>query len=251
MSTQPRPAPGRSDRDKLEKLQEQLRAARARHAELEREKAELLARTAELEEDRYGPRRATETPRGPLERPAPSLPGHLFPPFTVSPALHSPYARLLTALRQMPRSMKSCSHMLLALLVYPRFFLLGAGAMLVALFGVLALVRAPEDGDAFTHWSFDREGFFPVHSGASQGKVLYREIQQVRSTQGWLQRLFGLGSVEVVWTPGAPTSLGSASKHSQRIVKLKLLPEPTRLADWLQWRARAARGEDVGVLHVE
>jgi hypothetical protein len=189
--------------------------------------------------------------QGELGRPAPSMPDHFLPPFYLSPELRSARGRLRTALKRLPASAGLCAQMALALLIHPAFFFPGLGAMLVALLVVHLLAPAPEDSDAFTHWSFDEEGFFPSHAGSSQGKVFYREIQHVHSGQGWLQKLSGLGSVEVVWIPGARTSLGSASTHPQRIVKLKLLQEPERLATWLRGRAQAARGEDTGATRVD
>jgi hypothetical protein len=81
--------------------------------------------------------------------------------------------------------------------------------------------------------------------------VLYREILQVQSSQGPFQRLSELGTVSVTWTPTVPTSLGSPAGFPQRLVKLKLIETPERLAAWLRTRAPEAQGGSDGAAHVD
>jgi membrane protein YdbS with pleckstrin-like domain len=71
--------------------------------------------------------------------------------------------------------------------------------------------------------------------------VRYSEIQKVELKQGGLQRLFGFGSVRILWTPAAPTSIGKAVSYPNRSVDIDMLDDPKRLAEWLRERVRVTK----------
>jgi hypothetical protein len=107
--------------------------------------------------------------------------------------------------------------------------------------------QSHKDEDERSAWSFDDEGFGLLAAGAQSGKVLYSEVREVEVRQGWLQRLYGLGSVRVSWRPRGPSSFGKYREESLlRFVDIPLVEAPQRLAEWLLARTREAREKQQG-----
>jgi hypothetical protein len=118
--------------------------------------------------------------------------------------------------------------------------LMVAGLFLLCL-GLSFVLQGPEDDEEGRAWSFSEEGLAPVGVGAPSGLVHYSEIQKVEVKQGWLQGLFGFGSVRILWTPAAPTSIGKAVSYPNRSADLGMLDDPRRLAEWLRERVRVTK----------
>jgi hypothetical protein len=235
---------GRSQRDELERLQEELRERRQRREVLPRENAELAAEEARLEQEVRALRQRVGEARTEAERAAPSLPDTLVSPFHVLPSRRTLYGRLRFALRE--RSWAFVA-VLINLGVEGRSRRLAILGMFLLTGLVLAcFLQGPEDDDG-PAWSFGEEGFASTRGvNGSCGQVLYAELRKIEVRRGWLARLFGFGSVRVTWTPGAPTPLGKAVGPTERRVDIELLDEPQRLAEWLQERMPGKEAERVG-----
>jgi outer membrane murein-binding lipoprotein Lpp len=246
VNIQTRPDPSRSQRDELEQLQQELREARRQRETLPGEHAELTSRVAALEREVQWLRRTVEVAREEAERPASSLPDQLTLPFRATPSRRTAYGRARYALMLMAPVLGSLAyfgHML---------FDTNLGTWVVLGMVLLCLVLAfilqgPEDDEEGQAWSFTEEGLSPTGMGAAPGRVHYTEIQKVEVKQGPLQRLFGFGSVRVLWTPGAPTSLGKSVSYPNRSVDIDMLDDPKRLAEWLRERARRVKEAQRGV----
>lgn len=244
VSTRTRAEPGRSQRDELERLQQELREARRQREALPRENAELSAQVERLEQEVRSLRRAAEVARAEAERPASSLPEQLVLPFRVTPSRRTAYGRVRFALKQLPLIPAVLFLVWIPILGSLRYFALSAGLLLLYLV-LFTLLQGPEDDARAQAWSFDEEGLAPEGWGALRGKLFYPEIQSVEVRQGWLQRLFGFGSVRIIWTPGVATDLGESESYPNRLVELGLLDEPQRLAGWLREQVRARKeGKD-------
>ena len=255
MGTQTRPVPGRSQRDELEQLQEELRDVRQQREALPRENAELAAQVDRLEEEVRALEQARVAVRAEWTQPAPSLPELLVPPFCATPSRRTAYGRIRFALRQMGRGLWLMQP--LVMLSANVFFSLTRyiGSLFIGAIFSWFLLRfvfsqAHEDDDERLAWSFDEEGFGQIAAEFHRGKVLYSEVRKVEVKRGWLQRLFGVGSVRVTWTPSSrPSSLGKAVDPETRVVDIDLHDAPERLAEWLLARTQDAREEQPGGLH--
>jgi hypothetical protein len=230
----------------LEQLQQELREARRQRETLPLENTELTAQADRLEQEVRWLRRVAEVARAEAARPAASLPDQLALPFRATPSRRTAYGRLRYALKMLPSSV--------AIFLYFGSSVIGSLERLATYSGLLLMclvllyfLQGPEDDDELQAWSFDEEGFSPEGGEAVQGKILYSEIQSVEVRQGWLQRLFGFGSVRILWKPGVPTAIGKSVNFPNRSVDIDLLDDPKRLAEWLQGRARVRKeGKDVG-----
>jgi hypothetical protein len=240
VNTQSRQNPSRSQRDELEQLQEELRTARRQREALPGENAELASRVAQLEQEVQWLRRTVQVAREEAERPAASLPDQLVLPFRVAPSRRTAYGRTRYALLLM-------APMLSLFLYFPgALFSSSLGPLLLGGLVLLCLVLAfflqgPEDDEEGLAWSFSEEGLAPVGMGTPHGLVRYPEIQKIEVKQGWLQRLFGFGSVRILWTPASPTSIGRAVSYPNRSLDIDMLDDPRRLAAWLQDQVRKAK----------
>lgn len=243
MSTHTRPAPGRSQRDELERLQEELRDVRRQRTALPAQNAELATQVARLEEEVRWLRRTLEVASDEQEQPASSLPEQLTPPFQVIRSRRTAYGRTRFALPVLLPMLGIFLILAIRLADQP-LGLLGLGVLLPVCLAPLFFLQGPEDDEQGVAWSFDAEGFAPSHLPAQNGKVPYRAIKKVKVVQGPLQLLFGFGSVRVTWTPAAPTPLGRAAAWPNRTIDLDMLDDPKRLMEWL--KARAAGGAHVG-----
>ncbi len=241
MRTQTHPAhAGRSPRDELERLQEELREHRQRREVLPRENAELAAEVARLEQEVRALRQRLGRTRTEAERAAPSLPDTLTLPFHVVPSRRTLYGRLRFVFRVREPWSSMSVFMLMAVAGLGRRLVVAGLFFLTFLF-----LQGPEDDESPT-WSFDEEGFSSTHGeGGSSGRVLYSELKKVEVRRGLLARFFGFGSVRVTWTPGEPTLLGKAVGPTERRVDIELLDEPQRLAGWLQARIPGKEAERV------
>ncbi|KFE62546.1 PH domain-containing protein [Hyalangium minutum] len=238
MSTRTQVDSGRSQRDELERLQEELRETRCQRETLPRENAELAEQVDRLEQEVRWLSRMAEVAQAEAERPASSLPDQLVLPFRATPSRRTAYGRLRYALKMLPSSV--------AIFLYFGSSVIGSlhrlatyGGLLLLCLALLYVLQGPEDDDDVqSAWGFDEEGLSLEGTEALKGKILYSEIQSVEVRQGWLQRLFGFGSVRIIWKPGVPTSIGKAVNYPNRTVDIDMLDDPRRLAEWLRERAR-------------
>jgi len=246
VNTQTRPDPSRSQRDELEQLQQELREARRQKDHLPGEHAELSSRVAALEREVQWLRRTVEVAREEAERPASSLPDQLALPFRATPSRRTAYGRARHALSVMAPVLGSFAYFW-----HPIFDSTIGGVMVVGLL-LLCLVlsfflQGPEDDEEGVAWSFSEEGLAPSGAGAPAGMVHYSEIQKVEVKQGPLQRLFGFGSVRVLWTPVSPTGIGKSVSYPNRSVDIDMLDDPKRLAEWLRERVRMVKEARRGI----
>jgi hypothetical protein len=247
VSTLTRTDPGRSERDALERLQQELREVRRQRETLPGENAKLASQVERLEREVRSLRRTLAVARGEWEQPAPSLPERLVPPFQANPSRRTAYGRVRYALRAMVPPLLPFTYMGGQMLPSFTHFLLFFGGAGLFSFGLFFLFQGHEDDDGSQGWSFDEEGLSPVSLALGSGKVLYPELRKVEVKQGWLERLFGFGTVRVTWTPTVPTSLGKAVGYPNRIIKIELLDDPKRLAAWLRERMpQASTGQQGG-----
>jgi hypothetical protein len=255
MGTQTRPDTGRSQRDELEHLQEELRDVRQQREALPLENAELAAQVDRLKGEVHALEQARATTHAEWTKPVPSLPELLVPPFCATPSRRTAYGRMQFAARQMGRGL----WLVLAMLMTTTSFFFGTPRPLAGLFiGAIvswfmlrfAFSQSHEDDDERLAWSFDEEGFGQLAAGAQSGKVLYSEVRKVEVRRDWFQRRWGAGSVRVTWTTSArPSSLGTAVDPETRAVDIDLHDAPERLAEWLLARTQAAREGKTGELH--
>lgn len=241
MSTRTQADSGRSQRDELERLQQELRETRRQRDTLPRENSELIAQVDRLEQEVRWLRRMAEVAQAEAGRPASSLPDQLVLPFRASPSRRTAYGRMRYALKMLPSSV--------AIFLYFGSSVIGSmqrlatyGGLLLLCLVLLYVLQGPEDDDEVqSAWAFDEEGFSQEGTEALKGKILYSEIQSVEVRQGWLQRLFGFGSVRIVWKPGVPTPIGKSVNYPNRAMDIDLLDDPRRLAEWLRERARLSQ----------
>lgn len=241
MSTRTQTDSSRSQRDELERLQQELREARRQHELLPRENAELAAQVDRLEQEVRGLRKMAEAAQAEAERPASSLPEQLVPPFRALPSRRTAYGRMRYALKALPSSVAFFVYVGTSVIRSSKSPAMYGGLLLLCLLCLVLLyvLQGPEDDDeGQAAWVFDEEGFAPEGTEALKGKVLYSELQSVKVRQGLLQRLFGFGSVRIVWKPGVPTGIGKVLSYPNRMVDIPVLDEPRRLAEWLRERAR-------------
>ncbi len=244
VSTRTRAEPGRSQRDELERLQQELRDVRRQREALPRENAELSAQVERLEQEIRWLRRAVEVARGEAERPASSLPEQLVLPFRAMPSRRTAYGRMRFAMKLLPSS--------LAMFLYLGGPAMGSlrhlaayGGLILFCLGVLYFFQGSEDDDEAQAWSFDDKGLAPQGLATLHGELLYSEIQSVEVRQGWLQRLFGFGAVRIIWSPVVPTGIGRPLSYPNRFVDLDMLDDPKRLAEWLREQVRVRKeGKD-------
>ncbi len=244
MRTQAYPArAGRSQRDELERLQEELRERRRRHEVLSRENAEWAAEAARLEQEVRALRQRVGAAHAEAERAAPSLPDTLTLPFYVLPSRRTLYGRLRFALREW--SWVSAT-LLVQLSVSGRLRrLVVAGLFLLSGLILVSLLQGPEDDDSPT-WRFDEEGFSSTRGVNGRfSRVLYSELRKVEVRRGWLARRFGFGSVRVTWTPGGAVPPGKTVQVKNLEVDIGTLDAPQRLAEWLQARMPGKEAERV------
>jgi hypothetical protein len=244
MDTLTRPEPGRSQRDELERLQEELRGLRHQREALPGENAGLAAQVARWEDEVRWLRRSLAVAHGEQVRPAASLPERLILPFRANPSRRTMYGMLRSARPLwglfIGLSLQSINSLQAAMTV---------GLLLPVCVAVRAFFLEPEDNAEGVAWQFDEEGFAPDALSGSPGKVRYTEVHKVEVFQGPLHRLFGSGAVRVTWTPSAPTSLGKAEDSPDRSILIDLLDEPHRLAEWLRQRSSQAQAGNVGGAH--
>ncbi|ADO75171.1 hypothetical protein [Stigmatella aurantiaca] len=244
MDTPTRPEPGRSQRDELERLQEDLRGLRHQCEALPAENTGLAAQVARLEDEVRWLRRSLTVAHGEQVRPASSLPERLVLPFRANPSRRTMYGKLRSALPIWG---------LFLGLWFQASDSLQALVTLGVLFPVCVAVRAfllePSEIAEGVAWQFDEEGFAPDTVPESPSKVLYTEVRKVEVVQGRLHQLFGSGAVRVTWEPSAPTSLGKAEASPNRSVLIDLLEEPHRLAAWLRQRTSPAQAGNVGGMY--
>jgi hypothetical protein len=241
VSTHTRQEPSRSQRDELEQLQQELREARRQHEALSGENTGLAERVAALEQELRWLRRTVQVAREEAERPASSLPEQLVLPFRAAPSRRTAYGRTRYALLLMAPMLGAFFAFAGPILDSPQRTGVVAGLFLLC--AVLSfLLQGPEDDEEGMVWTFSEERLAPTGMGAPEGQVRYSEIQKVEVKQGPLQRLFGFGSVRILWTPAAPTSLGKAERYPNRSVDIDMLDDPKRLAEWLREQVRTVKG---------
>jgi hypothetical protein len=244
MDTLTRPDPGRSQRDELERLQDDLRSLRQQCEALPTQNAGLAGQVDRLEDEVRWLRRSLAVAHGEQVRPSASLPERLVLPFRANPSRRTLYGKLRSGL---PISGLFVGLSLQAMSNLRAVITLGL------LFPVCVVLRAfwlePEDLTEGVAWQFDAEGFAPDTVPESPGKVRYSEVRKVEVVQSPLHRLFGSGAIRVTWAPSAPTSLGKAEAYPDRSVLIDLLDDPHRLAEWLRQRTSPAQAGNAGGAH--
>lgn len=241
MSTRTRDNPTRSQRDELEQLQEELRLARSKRADLPRENAELSSQVARLEQEVKWLRRTVEVAREEVERPAASLPEQLVVPFRVAPSRRTAYGRTRYALMLTAPLLSSYLYLVGPMIDSGSGVLGLVGLFLVCLGLLVFVLQGPEDDEQGPAWMCSEEGLAPSGKDVPSGLVRYEEILNVEVRQGPLQKSFGFGSLRITWTPAAPTSIGRARSYPNRAVDIDMLDDPQRLATWLREQVRKVK----------
>jgi len=239
---------GRSQRDELEQLQEDLRDVRHQLEVLPQENAGLAQRLSQQKEELRALEQARDAARAEWNKPLSSLPEQLVTPFIATPSQRSLQGRLFYAVRRLPQLMP----LFMVLFLYKSFFFgnkvpqgrlslaLALGAAVVWFLAHLVSTPKHDDEDERRVWSFDEEGFGLTAVGSR--KVLYSEVRQVDAIQGWLKR----GTLRVTWAPQTTTRLGQVTEGSEQVLEIPLIDAPARLAEWLLARSRAAREKTGG-----
>lgn len=241
---------GRSQRDELEQLQEDLRDVRHQLAVLPQENAGLAQRLSQQKEELRALEQARDAARAKWNKPLSSLPEQLVTPFIATPSQHSLQGRLFEAVRRLPPLMP----LFTVLFLYKSFFFgnkvpqgrlsvaLALGAAVVWFLAHLVSTPKHDDEDERQAWSFDEEGFGLATAGSR--RVLYSEVRQVDVLRGLLKR----GTLRVTWVPQTTTRLGQVTEGEAQVLEIPRIDAPARLAEWLLARSRAAR-EKAGAPH--
>jgi DNA-binding transcriptional MerR regulator len=207
----------------LEQVREALRTERNSQEPLSSQNAELRERAGRLERERDQLRGELERLR--QERPAraPRLPEVLTPPFEVGPSV-SPR-------RQVREAMPMFLVMLLALSVVWRKSASSLVLLLCAL--VLVVVQVLIYWAGRVRWRFTQDGI-QVETKELEvpgGFLRYTDVLKVEAYSSRGQRLRGVGSVGMAY---------KAVTGEERLLTLKDVPEPERLAEWLQAKRSGA-----------
>lgn len=232
----------RSQRDALELRQEELRELRRQRETLPLANAELKSRVDALEQEVHWLRLTLELDQGERERPIPSLPDQLAPPFLATPSRRTAYGRMRFALETMTPVLSTMAYLGIFIASSPLRFT-GLLLLLCVCFGLLLVLQGDEDDDELPAWSFGTDGFSQVTGPWEGHPVLYSEVRKVEVDQGWLQRRYGFGTVRITFQPLAPTPVGKALSYPIRAIDLDLMDDPERLAAWLRKRTGEARAK--------
>ncbi len=209
----------------LESTQEELGAEQRSLEPLRREQAALRERLGRLEAERERLRQDLEAFQRGLPASAPRLPASLMPPFEV----HSRIS-WRRPLREALPSLILLGVMVNAFGTRRLPFMLPLFLMLLV-FGARPLRKAWRQRQ---RWRFTEQGFEPWGPGAPPGEAVpYARVLGAEVLATPAQRRQGVGDVVVRRHPEAP-------------IRLKDVPEPERLAEWLLARrpGQAPPGED-------
>jgi hypothetical protein len=206
----------------LEEVRESLRTERRAQEPLSRESAELRERAERLQAERDQLQGDLEHLRQGRTARVPRLPAVLTPPFEVRPPV--PLRRQVR--EALPMLMVATFPLSLAWskkAAAPVIFLLILG-MMVAQFLMHWRARA--------RWRFTQEGLEVKEPEVQGGLVRYPDVVQVEAYSSKGQRLRGVGSVGVTY---------KGLMGEEKLLTLKDVPEPERLAEWLQSKRPGAR----------
>lgn len=215
----------------LEEVREALRTEQASQGSLASQNAQLRERAQRLEAERDRLRGELEQLRQGRIGPMPRLPEVLVPPFE----LQSP----LSLRRQVREALPMLLIMVLAALA-------GGGGgkqkLLAGIFFVFALVMVVVQAVSYwqsrERWRFEEGGIraWEAEEPGVRGLNLirYQAMLGVEAHSSNSQRLRGLGSVTVTYKSEA---------EEQKQLVLEDVPEPERLAEWLEAR-RLGAGEE-------
>jgi hypothetical protein len=206
----------------LEEARESLRAERRTQEPLSSQNAELRERAERLQAERDQLRGELEHLRQGRTGRVPRLPEVLTPPFEVRPPV------------PLRRQVREALPMLL-LLMFPLslawkkkatapvillFFLLMIGAQLLMHWRGRA------------RWRFTPDGIEAKEPEVQGGLVRYTDVLRAEAYSSRGQRLRGVGSVGVTY---------KALMGEEKLLTLKEVPEPERLAEWIQSKRPGAK----------
>jgi hypothetical protein len=253
MGSQTRAIGGRSQRDDLEQLQEELRDVRHQRQSLPLENAELAAQATRLEAEVRALQQARDGLQAERKKPRPCLPEQLLTPFCATPSQRTASGRMRFALKQVGRSLPVQGLLLLLSGAFfrhsPAVAALSLGSILVWFMLLSGLSPVLEDEDECLAWSFDDEGFGQIAAGKKSERIRYSEVRKVEVKQGWFRRLWNSSFIRVTWEPGTLSSVGKRTDAGNRVADIRLHEDPQRLAEWLLERTQEGRGEAPGGQH--
>jgi hypothetical protein len=199
----------------LEEVRDALRAERSSQEPLSSETAELRARAARLQAERDQLRSELKHLRLGRPRHVPRLPGVLKVPFEVRP--------VVTLRRKLREALP-----MLMLLVLP-FALTRQNkiiwTMLLVIASAVIFSQMSTRWTARARWRFTEEGLKTRDPGVQGGHVYYRDMLAAEAYSSRGQRLRGVGSVGVKYR---------GVTGEEKLLTLKDVPEPERLAEWLE-----------------
>lgn len=205
----------------LEEAREALRTEQASQGTLASQNAQLRERAQRLEAERAQLRGELERLRQGQVGPMPRLPEVLATPFEVRP---------LVRLRRHAREALP-----MLLLVVLAVLSIRSGTLKAwVLFGasvVFMLVQLLIYWNGRLPWRFEEEGIKARESEVPGNLLRYRDILGVEAYSSNRQRMRGLGSVTVRFM---------ATTGQEKQLLLKDVPEPERLAEWLEARRQSA-----------
>ncbi len=207
----------------LEEVRDALRAERSSQEPLASQTAELRERAERLQAEREQLQSELEHLKQGRPRQLPRLPETLAVPFGVRPPL--------TRRRRVREALPLAMTLVLPLTLlwsqeagWPKLLLFVA----VMLFVQVLMIRERRVG-----WRFTEVGIESKDAEVQGGLVRYTDVSKVEAYSSRGQRLRGVGSVGVTYR---------AVSGEEKLLTLKDVPEPERLAEWLEAKRSPERG---------
>lgn len=207
----------------LEEAREALRTEQASQGSLGSQNAQLRERAQRLEAERAQLRGELERLRQGRIGPMPRLPEVLATPFEVRPPVR---------LRRHAREALPLL-LLVALAVLPLRSGTGKAWLFLGFGVVFMMVQLLIYWHGRQPWRFEEEGIKARESQVPGNLLRYRDILGVEAYSSNRQRMQGLGNVTVRFM---------ATTGQEKQLLLKDVPEPERLAEWLEARRQGAGG---------
>jgi hypothetical protein len=205
----------------LEEVRDALRAERSSQEPQASQNAELRERAGRLEAERDQLRGELERLREGRPGRVPRLPEVLQVPFEVRP--------VVMLRRQVREALPMLMLVVLALSIVGRKS--GSGVAIIVFAGVMLLVQLLMQWKGRSRWRFVEAGIEAKESEVQGGLVRYTDVLQVEAYSSRGQRLRGVGSVGVTF---------KAVTGEEKVLTLKDVPEPERLAQWLESKRSGA-----------
>jgi hypothetical protein len=199
----------------LEEVRDALRAERSSQEPLATENAELLARAERLQAEQEQLRGELEHLREGRPRHAPRLPEVLKAPFEVRPEV--------TLRRRLREALPLLMLLVLPVALSRKNKIIWAVLVVVASALFISQVLTHRRGRG--QWRFTEDCLETQDPEVQGGLVLYRDMRSVEPYSSKGQRLRGVGSVGVKYR---------AVTGEEKLLTLKDVAEPDRLAEWLE-----------------